>query len=327
MLHKIIVAGCGGMSGAWFEAALKRGDCQIVGLVDTFVKSASDKKEKYGLQAEIYANLTEALEKTGANLVFNVTPPDAHCAVVTEALRAGCHVFGEKPMADTLEDAEKIVACAEETGKEHFVLQNYRYNPQIRAMKDFIATGAPGKVGHISARFFKAVHFGGFRDEMKSPLISDMAIHTFDAARFISGKDPFAVYCHEYNPIWSWYKGDASAACVFEMADGVVFDYSGSWCAGGFNTSWNSEWRITCEKGGIIWNGEGAPRYQPETGEAVEISTAPMSEQGHAACINDMFDALNAGARPQTDCRDNIRSIRMVFRAMESSQKKARIEY
>jgi predicted dehydrogenase len=316
------------MSGAWFDAALRRGDCRIAGLVDAVVVSALEKKEKYGLQAGVYTSLSEALAREDADIVFNITPPGAHCAVVTQALKAGCHVFGEKPMADTLEDAEAIVACAEATGKEHFVMQNYRYNPQICAIKDFIASGAPGKIGHISARFFKAVHFGGFRDEMKSPLINDMAIHTFDAARFISCEDSFAVYCHEYNPSWSWYKGDANAACVFEMGGGVIFDYSGSWCAGGFNTPWNSEWRVTCERGGIVWNGEDAPQYQPEAGGGIcDIPATLMAEQGHAACINEMFDALNAGARPQTDCRDNIKSVRMVFKALESSRNKCRVEY
>ena len=49
---------------------------------------------------------------------------------------------------------------------------------------------------------------------MESPLILDMAIHTFDQARFITGADPVSVYCHEFNPPGSWYK-EMQPRCVF----------------------------------------------------------------------------------------------------------------
>ena len=52
---------------------------------------------------------------------------------------------------------------------------------------------------------------GGFREEMDSPLLVDMAIHTFDAARYVTGGDPVSVLCTEFNPPWSWYRGAASA--------------------------------------------------------------------------------------------------------------------
>ena len=59
--------------------------------------------------------------------------------------------------------------------------------------------------------FFKAPHFGGFREEMAHPLLVDMAIHAFDAARYLLGADPVSVYCEAFNPAWSWYAGDAAA--------------------------------------------------------------------------------------------------------------------
>lgn len=105
------------------------------------------------------------------------------------------------------------------------------------AIRDFLRAGLLGGIGQLSANFQLNPHFGGFRDEMESPLIADMAIHTFDAARFIMGKNPVSVYCKEFNPAWSWYKGDANAVCIFEMSDGSVFDYRGSWCANGLCTS------------------------------------------------------------------------------------------
>src|SRR5205814_1591110 len=83
----------------------------------------------------------------------------------------------------------------------------------------------------------------GFRDQMTSPLLLDMAIHTFDAARYLSQADPVSVYCEEFNPAWSWYQGNASASAIFELSGGLQYTYRGSRCAEGVPTSWASEAR------------------------------------------------------------------------------------
>ncbi|MCL2704220.1 MAG: Gfo/Idh/MocA family oxidoreductase [Defluviitaleaceae bacterium] len=330
-MFRVIIAGCGAMAHAWIEPMVKRDDCVIVGLVDVNESSAIEQKSKYALEANVYTSLSEAIKNEKADIVADITPPQFHKQIVTEALGAGLHVFGEKPMSDNLADAELMVECAENSGKEYFVLQNYRYNPQIRAFKEFIASDAPGTLGRLSADFLRGIHFGGFREEMPSPLIADMAIHTFDAARYISGSRPEAVYCHEFNPEWSWYKGNASANCIFEMEGGLVFDYRGTWCEQGFNNSWNSEWRASCANGTVVWDGHEKLLYHEKQlnnneGRKIEIPVGPASKvSSHESCIDDMFAALKTGTRPQTDCRDNIHSIRMVFKSIESAKNKARM--
>ena len=336
-MFKVIIVGCGMVSDAWFDTINKREDCEIIALADVNTENAQGKKEKFNLSSNIYTNLKDALKNEKADVVIDITPPQYHFDTVTTALRAGCHVFGEKPMSDTLEQAEKMVACANETGNEYFVMQNRRYIPYIVALKNFVQENYLGNVGQLCANFQLDPRFGGFRDEMDSPLIADMAIHTFDAARFISGKNPVAVYCHEFNPSWSWYKGDASAVCIFEMEDGSVFDYRGSWCTHGIHTSWESEWRASCAKGSIFWDGEdklyydSGDKFDAKSGvlnpeKPGHILPVDLAAEGHPGCITDMFDSLAKGIRPQTDCRDNIYSIKMVYKAIESSKTKKRLE-
>ena len=325
MMHRIIVAGCGAMSDRWIEIAGTYDDCEIVALVDINKETANARKQKHSLTANVYTNIAEALKKENANLVFDITIPEVHFEVVTTALKAGCHVFGEKPMSDSLENAEKMVMCANETNSEYFVMQNRRYIPRLFALKNFLQSQKPGNIGQISANFQLGPHFGGFREEIDSPLISDMAIHTFDAARFITGKNAVSVYSHEFNPSWSWYKGSASAVCIFEMEDGSVFDYRGSWCANGLNTSWESEWRIACANGAVFYDGAekmyyGSADDANRTSSTEEILPIQMKLEGHSACVKEMFDALKNGTRPQTDCRDNINSIKMVYKAVESAR-------
>lgn len=328
--YRVVVAGCGGMANAWIDYAIKRPDTEIVGLCDIFPEAAKKKAEQYQLTCPTFQNLEEAIAATGANLVFDVTIPDSHFQIVTTALQAGCNVLGEKPMASSMEQAQEVVRIAQASGRRYAVMQNRRYLKQIRAYRDLIASGCIGQPGFICADFFLGPHFGGFRDAMESPLILDMAIHTFDQARFISGANPVSVYCHEFNPVGSWYQGNAAAVCIFEMSDGLVFCYRGSWCAKGVPTSWEAEWRITGSSGTAVWDGKSTPYLETIIPEDKPVFTNQFEhtyaditwtgQEGHPGCFDEMFAALNEDRPAETDCSDNIKSVAMVFGALQSAK-------
>ncbi|MGN7456856.1 Gfo/Idh/MocA family protein [Paenibacillus pasadenensis] len=328
--RRIVVAGCGGMAHTWVEYALTRDDADIVGLVDVRLEAAEGMRDKHGLSCGVYTDLEQAIAESGADLVFDVTIPASHHVISQTAMRLGCDVFTEKPLAESWEACLDVVRTASETGRMHAVMQNRRFDPRIRAFRKLIAGGAIGTPGFAGADFFIGAHFGGFRDLMDSPLILDMAIHTFDQARLLLGADPVSVYCQEFNPPGSWYKGAASALCIFEMSDGSVFSYRGSWCSEGAPTSWEAQWRVIGSTGTALWDGEGSPyaevvdpagQEQAFIRSSQRIDTSPdeAGEPWHHRCIAEMFDALHGGRPSETDCRDNLLSMAMVFGAIRSS--------
>ena len=327
---RVLIAGCGEMAKTWVAYAASREDTEIVALVDPDAKNAEAMRVRHNLACPTSGDLNAALKTSGANLVFDVTPPAAHEGVVLAALQAGCDVLGEKPLAAGMDAARRMCAAAEKAGKTYAVMQNRRYLPGIRAYRDLVTSGVIGRLGLLGADFFLAPHFGGFRDVMDSPLLLDMAIHTFDQARFISGADAVSAHCLEFNPPGSWYAGKAAAVCAFELSNGAVFSYRGSWCAEGLNTSWEAEWRACASLGAATWNGVDPPRAevvrdagQPGFTRDVIAAPAPApwtGREGHQGCLDEMFDALIRGAKPQTDCQDNIKSLAMVFAAVESAR-------
>ena len=320
--HRIIVAGCGGMSHIWIKDAIARQNAEIVGLVDLNPEAAMAVKQHYNLNCGVFTDVADAIIKTQASLVFDVTIPSSHFQVCSAAMQQGADVFGEKPMAESMEDARALAALSQQTGRTYTVMQNRRYNGPMRAIQAFLQKGGVGRIGMVNADFFLAPHFGGFRDLMDSPLLVDMAIHTFDQARFLTGADPVSVYCHEFNPPGSWYAGAASAVSIFEMSDGSVFTYRGSWCAEGAPTSWDADWRITGEKGTVLWDGEGNPSAEivaaPQSGkfhqeyERTELVPDWSGRTGHEGCFDEMFASIEEGRPAETDCRDNIKSMAMV---------------
>ncbi len=324
------LVGCGQMANTWVAYALERADTEIVAVVDLNADAAQAMLERHGLTCPAFTTLTAALAATQPNLVFDVTIPDAHEAVALEALASGCDVFSEKPLAAGMAAARRIVDAARAHGRTHAVMQNRRYLHAARALKSSLERGDIGTPGLYTADFFIGAHFGGFRDAMDSPLLLDMAIHTFDSARFFSRANAVSVHCTEFNPAGSWYTGNAAAVCTFTLSSGAVFSYRGMWCAEGFPTSWEADWRITGSLGTARWDGSSAPQLEVLTDPAQpgftrgvarrELPSEDTAREGHAGCLDEMFTAVLEGRAPETVGSDNAHSLAMVFAALESAR-------
>lgn len=334
---RVVLVGCGGISRTWLRAIAEMDTVEVVGLVDLLPKNAKQRASEFALtDARIGTDLGGMLDDLEPDAVFNCTVPEAHVSVTLEALAHGCHVLGEKPLADTMANANKMVAAAEAAGKTFAVIQNRRYDVRIRRLRQMVASGVLGPLTTLNSDFYLGAHFGGFRDHMEHVLLLDMAIHTFDQARFISGADPLSVYCKEWNPSGSWYDRDASAIAIYEMSDGLVYTYRGSWCAEGRNTTWECDWRVIGEKGSATWDGADDLRTDLVVGTGefrseIEAYDAPAYEAGdmrpgHAGVIQEFVHCIREGGVPLTVGSDNINSLAMVLSAIESAEKGVPVE-
>jgi predicted dehydrogenase len=243
----------------------------------------------------------------------------------------------EKPLADSPGNARAIVERARQAGRIHAVVQNRRYVANVRRIRRFLDSGAIGAPTSVHADFFVAPHFGGFREEMHHVLLLDMAIHTFDAARYMVNGDPKRVSCFEWEPANSWFAQGSSATAVFEFDGGQVFTYRGSWCADGFRSSWEAGWRIVGTRGSLVWDGFDALKAEavrPEREglfdrvDAIEVPPLAESDRigGHLGVIRDFVHAVESGSEPETRGADNIKSLGMVFAAIESAETGCRVD-
>ncbi len=331
-----VLVGCGAISDGWLKDIAGIEDLALVGLVDLDEEVAAKQALKHDLHDVVVgADLKEMLRQTAPVLVFDLTVPAAHADVTVMALEHGCHVLGEKPMADSMDNARRAVEAAERAGRCYAVMQNRRYDPNIRRLRRLIDTGALGPLTTVNSDFYIGLHVEGFRRHMRHVLLLDMAIHTFDAARLISGADPVSVYCKEWNPSGSWYDHDASAIAIFEMTGGIVYCYRGSWCGEGLITPWESRWRIIGQEGTATWDGvDGIEAQTPTEVIGYHATLADLAVPdpdpndrggGHAGQIRDFVDCVREGRTPETICTDNIKSLAMVFAAIESAETGQRV--
>lgn len=328
---RALLVGAGSMGKAWARAIRSNDSVTLAGWVDLDRERVESGVKELDLgDVAVDTQLGTALDRLDPDLVVDVAIPEAHHEITVTCLERGVPVLGEKPMAPTLAEARDLVNCSDRTGTLFVVSQNRRYNTGLAAFRTLIAEYL-GEVGQLNAEFYRSPHFGGFREEMASPLLVDMAIHTFDAARYLTGADPLSVTCTEFNPSWSWFRGNASALAEFEFSGGLHFSYQGSWCAQGLETSWDASWRAVGSYGSAAWDGTGSPSAEVVSGSdehlhRVDGPAVVLPGSGIDGSLADFLAALAGGPAPMGECHDNIKSLAMVMAALESSREGRRIE-
>ena len=338
-MQRAVMVGCGAMSNGWLraihETELLSRSVEMVGFIDLDPALARSRADEHGwTRAAAGHDLAAMLADLKPDLVFDIVVPPARRGVVETALSQGCHVLSEKPMATSLAEAEHLIALAQRAGRLHSIVQNRRWLPGIRRARSLLASGALGDLTAVHCDFFIGAHFGGFRDAMEHVLLLDMAIHTFDAARYLTGRDATGVYCREVNPQGSWYAHGASADALFDLTGGATMTYRGSWCAEGLRTAWEASWRVIGTKGTLLWDGNEGFQAERATGDegffraTEKVAVPPLAEpliEGHAGVIADFVEAVRTGRPPLTPGTDNIRSLAMVLGAIESAETGRRV--
>ncbi|MBL7857976.1 MAG: Gfo/Idh/MocA family oxidoreductase [Cyclobacteriaceae bacterium] len=125
---KVLVVGCGNMGTSHAMAYHTMNGFRICGIVSTG-KSKEALNTKLGGGYPLFSRYDEALEKTQPDAVCIATYPDTHEDFAIKAFEQGCHVFIEKPVADTVEGAERVVAAAIKAKKKLVVGYILRHHP------------------------------------------------------------------------------------------------------------------------------------------------------------------------------------------------------
>ena len=331
---RVIVVGAGSMGSWWAREVVASGVAELVGVADLVEGAPQRVIDQSGAEdpaaVAVGTDGVDLALELGADLIVNPTVPVAHHPITVKALHAGIPVLGEKPVTETLPEAISLLAHAELTGVPFMVSQSRRFFRQVRQLRSFVAAHGPTVM--TSAFFSLFTEMEGFRRTQDHPLLRDMGIHAFDTARYVLDADPVAVTARGTRPEWSVYHHDATVSATFEMSDGSLFAYHGTWNARGLPTWWNSEWRIGAQHGSATWDGTGAPVVGTEDEEetarlqaAIDAETAPEPDQ-IAASLVECVSALREGRTPMCEIHENVLSFAMVEAAVAAVERGERVE-
>ena len=125
---RILVVGCGNMGASHAKAYHLMPEFQICGLVSTGVSKHKLNDDLGGIY-QLFDSYEQALKQTKPDAVCISTYPDTHEAYAVMAFEQGCHVFMEKPIADSVAGAERVAAAAKAAGKKLVVGYILRHHP------------------------------------------------------------------------------------------------------------------------------------------------------------------------------------------------------
>lgn len=178
---RILIVGCGNMGASHATSYHHMAEFEICGLV---ARGESKERLNKNLEANypLFNDFKKALEETKPDAVCISTYPDTHEEFALMALDAGCHIFIEKPLADTVTGCEKIIAKAKTTGQKVVVGYILRHHPSwMRFIEEAQKLGKPlvmrMNLNQQSHGFMWDVH----RNLMKSlsPIV-DCGVHYID---------------------------------------------------------------------------------------------------------------------------------------------------
>ena len=168
---------------------------KLVGIAGRNESAVNEAAKRYGYE-HAYTDWREMLQNPNIQVFDNGGPNDAHAEPTIAAAEAGMHVFCEKPLARTAEEAKGMLDAAEKAGVKHMVAFNYRFVPAIVQARRLIESGALGRIFH-----FRAVYLQEWIIDPNFPKIwrldqsvagsgalGDLGAHIIDLARYLVGE-------------------------------------------------------------------------------------------------------------------------------------------
>lgn len=272
MNKKTVVVGAGWISHCHAKALQEIG-VEISGVYDVNKEIAERFAEQYGTKA--ISSLDEVLDEV--DMVHLLTPPSKRLEYAEKAMRAGKHLFIEKPIAISMEDARKILALAEENHVKLLVGFNHRYRKGYQMLYEAVKSGKLGQPVNVFSHRLGAG--SGFRESLKASwrtdpdLVCGMSVeslsHDIDMLLpLVEGVE--AVSAELYGTVKSLPAFDNNSNVVFRLKEGGI---------GTIHASWSSDIPYSARgfigtKGSAIIRGNGLWDF-----EEFVIKTEEMEQQ------------------------------------------------
>jgi len=190
MKNKVGIIGCGGIFPRHIEAIETNSDFELVAVCDIQSHLAKSLGERY--KVANYTDYKEMIEKEDLNFVVIATPNSLHKEQSIYALKNGCNVLIEKPVAFNINDVNKIQSIANQTGNNAYCVLQVRLNTTVSLVKEILDRGLLGNLRGFSftQRWQRPLeYFSGWRGEpnVGGGILYETGIHYLDILQYLIG--------------------------------------------------------------------------------------------------------------------------------------------
>ena len=336
MSQRVAIAGLGKMGIMHSAMVSAIPDAEIVAVTDKQAQLAHH-VASLGVKAPFVPSVEQMLDQTPLDAVFICTPAAAHLPVAEACLERGVHVFVEKPLADTLENARRMFDLAESAGVVHAIGYMKGHYPLYQKMRALVQAGTIGRVHQTHAAVYLSQVFRPSKGWAYSKEVSGGGIvinstsHLLFLLPWFLGKvtGVFARACSIHTGV------EDVATIVLEFESGAVASVDTSWGVPGYPVE-HTQILMIGEKGSIeitderarlfLTRDEGEYRQGWTEFHRSDLDRAPIdlsSDYGGEGYCNEDFDFIGCCAskgRPLVSWREGLevqQVIDAIYRSIE----------
>jgi len=221
---KVAVVGCSSMAKLHMKGVVQNENAELYAICGTDEKNLAERAKEFDVK-RVYTDYNILVNDPEIDAVVLVTPDQIHREMTEKFLKAGKAVLCEKPMALSVEDCEKMIACEREVGGKLMIGQICRANPRFAKMKEIIDSGRIGELMFVESEYAHNYEkVSGFEDWRKIPERHPFiggGCHAVDLLRWLAG-DPTEVTAYSNKKYLLDWPVDDNTVAIFKFPNNVI---------------------------------------------------------------------------------------------------------
>jgi len=337
------IVGCGSIFPLNAHGYIRDERCEVVALCDPLPERAERKAREFGIEPRIYTDYDEMLADPEVDAIEILTPTQLHAGQIVAGLESGKHVSCQKPLATSMEEADRIVDAAARADTLFRVTENFLYYPPIVKAKELIDGGAIGEPNLVRIRTMLGTESDRGTEWLREP----GALTWRRDAKGLPGGRAFDHGVHSYaTAIW-WVGEPAQVFGIVHATDdfhleapvAVTWQLKGRPCIAIFDYALTDQMIIKSKyyamdeffeiygPKGSIWvtrcTGEvlDLPPVMLHTSDGTEGIDVPHDwMEGFDGAAKDFIDGILEGRQPMMDAESARTTLRAALAVYESSR-------
>ena len=318
------ILGCGGFGRRHAQNFVEMPDqVEMVAFCDRNLDRAQRYAAEFtGNKAAVFTDHHALFNSADLDFVTVCLPPYGHSDEVECAADASVHIFMEKPIALTSEQAWRMVEVAERAGIVTQVGFMFRFGAAVQRLKQLIDAGEAGPAGLMSARYFcNSLHGAWWRQREKSGgQLVEQIIHMVDLMRFLMGEAE-TVYSLQRNlfhqDVPDYTVEDTSGTVFGFDSGGIGVIYASNNAVPG---KWTNDYRVVTQKVTAEFTDANNASFIYTAEEELRTEIVASDQNIYRLEMLDLFDAIAAGHPAKTPLREGAKSLDLALAATRSAQ-------
>jgi len=328
---KFAILGCGRISYKHIEALINNNrEAELVAVCDIVEEKAIERKVQYesiieNCNIKVYTDYIKMIDNEDIDVVAIATESGYHAKHAIDCLNKDIHVLIEKPMALSVQDADKMIAIAKERNRKICVSHQNRFNPPIQKLRRAIEEGRFGRLINGTARilwtrddnYYKQAPWRGTK-ELDGGTLMNQCIHNIDLLQWMMGSEVDRIHA-ERDTFLRNIEMEDFGAILIRFKNGAIGIVEGSACV--YPKNLEETLSIFGEKGTVVIGGLAVneiktwqfsdERDYDKIDENVEVDS--VYGKGHTPLYKNFIDAINSDKEPLVNGEEGKKAIQIIL--------------